>query len=190
MSVRRSVVLALAAIATVLVAPAAHADAGRSLFGLTDVSAERAQVGNLVAAAKFGTSAPIDDPVREQVLLDNVREQSIRLGIDPEVSVAIFRDQIEANKIVQRGLYELWTAHPELAPTERPDLVGEVRPILDRITTELLEQIKATQGVRTHPSCAPRLTVTRVVVSHLRDLDALHRTALQRAVASVCRAGA
>lgn len=183
--------VAMATTATVVFVPVADAatdgSGGRSLFGLTDVSAERVQVGDLVAAAKFGTSAPIDDPAREQVVLDNVRAQSIQLGIDPEVAVAIFRDQIEANKQVQRGLYELWTAHPELVPAERPDLVKDVRPRLDRITTELLAQIKSTRRARTHPSCPGHLIATEHIVYHTRDLDALHRGALNRALVSVCQ---
>jgi chorismate mutase len=183
--------VAMATAATVAFVPAAGAETadsgGLSLFELTDVSAERVLVGDLVAAAKFGTSAPIDDPPREQVVLDNVRAQSIQLGIDPEVSVAIFRDQIEANKQVQRGLYALWTAHPELAPKERPDLVRDVRPVLDRITTELLAEIKATQRARTHPTCPGHLIATEHIVYHTRDLDRLHRKALNRALFSVCQ---
>src|SRR5207245_2353416 len=153
-----------------------------SLVPLTDTSAERVQVADKVAAAKFGTPAPIDDPAREQVVLNNVRALSVQMGIDPEVSVAIFADQIEANKVVQRGLYALWTEHPELAPTERPDLVKEVRPILDRITTELLQEIKDTLQVRAHPSCDGLLIAARNHVSFARQLDTLHRTALTRAV--------
>ena len=137
---RLSVVM-LAVAGSIVAAPAAHAEDGgwparESLVPLTDAAAERVQVADLVAAAKFGTPAPIDDPAREQVVLNTVRTLSVQMGIDPEVSVAIFADQIEANKQVQRGLYVLWTAHPEQAPTERPDLVKVVRPILDRITSE------------------------------------------------------
>ena len=182
----------LAVAGSILTAPAAHADDGgwparESLVPLTDASAERVQVADLVAAAKFGTPAPIDDPAREAVVLNNVRTLSAQLGIDPEVSVAIFADQIEANKVVQRGLYELWTAHPELAPTERPDLVTVVRPILDRITGQLLGQIKDTLHARVHPSCFGQLIAAQNHVSHARALDALHSTALARAVPSVCR---
>jgi chorismate mutase len=183
----------LAVAGSVLAAPvAAPAEDGgwpalESLVPLTDASAERVQVADLVSAAKFGTPAPIDDPAREQVVLNTARTLSVQLGIDPEVSVAIFADQIEANKQVQRGLYALWTAHPELAPTERPDLVTVVRPILDRITSQLLEQIKETQHERVHPSCSGRLIAARLHVSQDRGLDDLHRAALTRALPSVCR---
>jgi chorismate mutase len=181
-----------ALVGSVLIAPAARADDGgwpvrESLVPLTDTSAERALVADKVAAAKFGTPAPIDDPAREKVVLDNVRALAVPMGVDPEVAVAIFTDQIEANKVVQRGLYALWTEHPEQAPTEKPDLVKEVRPILDRITTQLLEEIRDTQDARVHPSCHGQLTAATNHVSFDRALDSLHRTALARALLSVCR---
>jgi chorismate mutase len=187
----RTSVVVLALIGSVLTVPAAQAESSglpgqESLLQLTDVSAQRVQVADLVAAAKFGTPAPIDDPAREAVVLNNVRTLSTQLGIDPEVAVRIFADQIEANKVVQRGLYALWTAHPELVPTEKPDLVKVVRPILDRITVELLDQIKATQDLRAHPACFGLLTAARQLVSRQRHLDDLHRSALTRALPSVC----
>lgn len=157
-----------------------------SLVPLTGLSAERVLLADKVAAAKFGTPAPIDDPAREQVVLDNVRTLSIGMGIDPDESVAVFRDQIEANKQVQRHLYALWTAHPELVPAERPDLATEVRPQLDRITLRLLEQLKATDHVRARPSCPGRLVATRLFVSHDRNLDRPHRAALDRSLSSAC----
>lgn len=187
----RLLVATLAVTGSIMINPIAYAeDSGwpvhESLLGLTDLSAERVQVADKVAAAKFGTPAPIDDPAREAVVLNTVRTLSVEMGIDPDVAVALFTDQIEANKQVQRGLYALWTAHPELAPTERPDLVKEVRPILDRITVGLLDQLKATPHLRFHPSCRGQLTAARMLVSHGRHLDPLHRSALTRALPSIC----
>jgi chorismate mutase len=181
--------ITIAAAVTLVVVPSAGAtgSAPGSFVEMTDTSAERVLVGDKVAAAKFGTPAPIDDPAREQVVLDNVRNLSAQMGVDADRAVVIFRDQIEANKVVQRGLYALWTAHPELAPTERPDLVTEVRPILDRITVELLEQIKATQRLHTDPSCDGRLNAAEHVVSNHLDLDQLHRSALERATNNFCQ---
>lgn len=189
---RRSVAVFALVTGSILAVPTAQAEDGgwparESLLPLTDASAERVLVGDKVAAAKFGTPAPIDDPAREQVVLNNVRTLSVQMGVDPAVAVAIFADQIEANKQVQRGLYALWTAHPELAPTERPDLVTEVRPILDRITTQLLQQIKATEHVQIHRSCDGLLIAARNHIAFNRQLDALHRSALSRALPSVCR---
>ena len=157
-----------------------------SLAPLTDLIAQRLLVADKVAAAKYGTDKPIDDPVREQQILDDVSARAVGLGLDPEAVAAVFRDQIEANKVVQRGLYARWDAHPELRPTERPDLVKEVRPILDRITTELLNALKETEGVRSGDACELRLVLAAGRSAYAYRLDGLHLEGLGRAVLSVC----
>ncbi|MDC0765558.1 chorismate mutase [Streptomyces sp. HD] len=167
-------------------APVRAASVTPGLTPLTDLFAERLLVADKVAAAKYGTDKPIDDPVREQQILDDVGARAAGLGLDPQAVRAVFRDQIEANKLVQRGLYARWDAHPEERPTERPDLVKEVRPILDRITTQLLDTLKDTQRLRTSPSCEPRLYVAAARSAYGHQLDVLHLKGLQRAVPSVC----
>ncbi|MDW4909855.1 gamma subclass chorismate mutase AroQ [Streptomyces sp. ADMS] len=157
-----------------------------SLAPLTDLFAERLLVADKVAAAKYGTDRPIDDPVREQQILDDVLARAVGLGLDPAAVAAVFRDQIEANKVVQRGLYARWDAHPGLRPTERPDLVKEVRPILDRITTELLDALQETEGVRAGEACEPRLVLAAAHSAYGYRLDGLHVAGLGRAVPSVC----
>jgi chorismate mutase len=180
------VVLALAPQAVAAPSSIQHGALGR-LGPLTDLAVQRIMLGDKVAAAKFGTTQPIDDPAREQQVLDTVARMSVELGLDPAVSVGLFRDQIEANKVVQRGLFALWTEHPELAPTERPDLVTEVRPQLDRITRELLQELLETVDVRQPtPRCHAQLTVARVSANVIHRLDGLHRGALRVALGSVC----
>ncbi len=159
---------------------------GESLLTLVDVAAQRVQLADTVAAAKWGTDAPINDPAREKAVLDTVATKSTQLGIDPVVSLAVFTDQIEANKAVQFELYSRWSAHPDQAPITRPDL-GHVRPILDRITDQLLAELKATQQLQAEPPCAVRLTEARHRVERTRRLDPLHQDALDRALTSICR---
>jgi chorismate mutase len=150
------------------------------------LAAPRVQLADTVAAAKWGTDAPINDPVREQAVLDAVAAKSRQLGIDPVIARAVFADQIEANKAVQYGLYAQWRRHPGQAPTTRPDL-GQVRPIVDRITDQLLADLTATRQLRAEPSCADQLTGTRHRVEHARHLDQLHADALARALTAICR---
>ncbi|MDX8048706.1 hypothetical protein SK571_04890 [Lentzea sp. BCCO 10_0798] len=49
---------------------------------LTGLAVQRVQVADLVAAAKFGTAQPIDDPLREQQVLDGVRARAVELHLD------------------------------------------------------------------------------------------------------------
>ncbi|RNG22664.1 chorismate mutase, partial [Streptomyces botrytidirepellens] len=162
-------------------APAAHGQL-RPLAGL---SADRLLVADQVAAAKWGTDSPIDDPAREQQVLDAVAEQAREVGGDPGATVRIFRDQIEASKVVQRGLYRRWQADPSSAPTERPDL-GEVRLEINRINGELVRAIADAADARTAPSCPGLLLAGALATGHEKRLDGLHAVALTRALPSVC----
>lgn len=155
------------------------------LHGIADLAAQRLATADLVAAAKFGTSSPIDDPAREQQVLDTVAAQAVQLGADPDAVRAVFRDQIEANKFVQRALFQRWTDHPDQAPTTRPDL-SVIRVEINRINTELVQALADTAADRATPLCRPELGLAAVQVIHERKLDRLHIEALAQALPSVC----
>ncbi|MGW5860824.1 chorismate mutase [Streptomyces sp. NPDC055239] len=181
--------LAGAAAGAVAAAPASVASAGpyARLHPLVDLAAQRLATADLVAAAKYGTESPIDDPAREQQVLDDVARQARELGADPEATVRIFRDQIEANKVVQRELHRRWDADPAQAPTpeERPDL-AEVRKEINRVNGELVRGIADSPSARSAPSCRGLLAVAGLRVRHERQLDVVHTVALGRALPSVC----
>ncbi|MEV1023800.1 gamma subclass chorismate mutase AroQ [Streptomyces sp. NPDC050264] len=168
-------------------AAVAHADP-RALSAVASLAARRIALADKVAAAKYGTPAPIDDPARERQILDDVAARSAALGLDPALAQAVFRDQIEANKVVQRGLYARWDAHPEQRPADRPDLATVVRPALDRITTELLDALRELPPTRATPACAPLLTAVALRDAHAHHFDTLHLRGLARALPSVCAA--
>lgn len=155
------------------------------LLALVDLAAQRVQTADTVAAAKWGTGAPINDPAREQAVLADVAMRSTERGMDPATSVQVLTDQIEANKAVQYALYARWSAHPDQAPSVRSDL-AQIRPVLDRITAELLGQLKLTQAWRAGPGCATHLASARLRAQQARVLDQVHSDALSRALASLC----
>jgi chorismate mutase len=164
----------------------AHERSLGPLGSLTDLVIQRLLVGDQVAAAKFGTGKPIDDPVREQQELAVVRQSAVSLGINPDAAVSFFQQQINASKVVQQGLFDRWTAHPDQAPTSRPDL-GTIRTELDQLTTELLQQLVAQQPVLSHePGCRIDLSLADATGELLSHLDALHRHALQVALSQTC----
>lgn len=187
-SVCAAAAAALTGVATAVAAPApVRATAvAAGLTPLTDLFAERLLLANKVAAAKYSTDKPIDDPVRERQVLDDVAARAVGLGLNPDMVSALFRDQIEANKLVQRGLYARWDAHPEQRPTERSDLVKEVRPALDRIATQVLAALRETKELRAGSSCLPRLSVAAARSAYGHDLDLLQVAGLGRALPSVC----
>ncbi|HEX6355295.1 gamma subclass chorismate mutase AroQ [Actinophytocola sp.] len=164
--------------------PALSSDGLTPLVGL---AAERILLADKVAAAKFGTATPIEDPVREQQVLDQAAALAAEAGIDIPDTVQFFRAQIEMSKMVQRGLFDRWTRHPELAPTERPDLATEVRPELDRITVEFIDQLTATTDLRgPTPRCKISLVLSEMKTDHRYSLDRLHERALWGAIRPLC----
>ncbi|MEV0280197.1 gamma subclass chorismate mutase AroQ [Streptomyces sp. NPDC050610] len=172
--------------------PAAASSTGAyaRLLALADLSARRLATGDLVAAAKWGTGGPIDDPARERQVLDAVARQAAETGVDPAATVRIFRDQIEASKVVQRALHRQWEADPSTAPdpSERPDL-AEVRLKINRLNGELVRAIAGSGAARTARSCDGLLAVGAVRTRMARHLDAPHTVALARALPSVCEHG-
>lgn len=152
---------------------------------LTALAIRRLFVSDQVAAAKFGTGQPIDDPAREQKELNQIRQDATTRGIDPDAAMAFFQDQIIASKVVQKGLFQRWTAHPEQAPTPRPDL-GQIRHQLDEITTGIMQQLVATKPVRqASPPRQVRQPEALVSEAALNHLDDLHQRALSVALQSV-----
>ncbi|MET7990741.1 chorismate mutase [Amycolatopsis sp. NPDC005232] len=164
-------------------------EAGKSLGRLgplADLVITRLKVSDDVAASKFGTDSPIDDPAREQQVLEQVRKQASALGLDPISTTAFFQDQITASKVVQKGLFARWAAHPDEAPTTRPDL-GQIRTKLDQLTTDLLSELKTTVPLRNKRiTCTIELVVAAGSGAVFDNLDTLHRQALNVAVHSAC----
>lgn len=162
-----------------------HSSERDAIARLVDLAAARIAIADTVAAAKWGTHGSIDDPAREQVVLDAAAQGAADRGIDPAITATVFRDQIEASKVVQYGLFSQWSAVPEDAPTETPDLAA-IRPQLDAITGGLLDGLAATQDLRADGSCGAALRSARHDVERARTFDALHHRALGRALRSVC----
>lgn len=177
--------LVLASVPASASGPVSASVSGSSLWRLTDLAAQRVRIADQVAAAKYGTPSPIDDPAREQQIYDSVSAQAPALGLDPADAVRFFHAQIEANKVVQRGLYAWWNAHPSSAPTTRPDL-GQIRPVIDRLNAGLLTELAATLPARSARSCPTRRLVATGVADVVHHFDALHARALAEATSATC----
>jgi chorismate mutase len=145
----------------------------------------RLATADTVAAAKWGTPSPIDDPAREAQVLGAVAAQAADEGLSAGRVQQIFRDQIEANKEVQRALFGWWSVAPGAAPTVRPDLT-QVRPVLDRQNPDSLLQLREQEAVLAGPGCVPALVDAAVAVAAEQRLDPLHQATLARALVSIC----
>jgi chorismate mutase len=153
---------------------------------LVDLAVQRILVSDDVAASKFYTRTPVEDPLRERQVLAEAGRRSGEMGLDRAATIMFFRSQIEASKFVQRGLLARWQAHPDHAPGTSPDL-DAIRARLDELTDQLLEQLRSTQAVRRSATvCRARLLDVWSPVAAAHHLDALHRRALDVATESLC----
>ncbi|TDD57962.1 gamma subclass chorismate mutase AroQ [Kribbella antibiotica] len=151
---------------------------------LTDLVVRRINVGDAVAASKYFSGKPVDDPVREQQILVSVRASAVKLGIDPDETAAFFQAQIDASKVVQRGLLARWAQHPSSAPTTGPDL-DAVRKQLDQLTADLLAELVTVDRLRdSGVRCGISLLLATIPAGV--HLDRLHRQALKVATIGVC----
>ncbi|MFJ9821070.1 chorismate mutase [Streptomyces sp. NPDC101151] len=169
-------------------AVAGDATAEQALGNLVRLAGERVKTADTVAAAKWGTPQPVDDPARERAVLDSASAKAARLGIDQATVRRIFEDQITANKAVQRALYAQWRARPAERPTQRPDLAVQVRPVLDRIDSRLLTAIQQAQPLLTRPGCGAALNRYKAATVRAMGLDAVHQGGLDQALARICPA--
>jgi chorismate mutase len=161
---------------------------GAHLDRLVELVIQRLALAQDVAAVKIRQRRPIDDPVRELEILEsaaralNAPRSGRRLGIQ------FVRDQIEASKVIQRGLHHRWYRHPEEVPAADPDLGAEVRPELDRITAQIIRQINCLNQV----PCFADGDITDLVDKRFsatepgRQLPGLHRDAAVFALRSLC----
>ncbi|MGP3691413.1 chorismate mutase [Streptomyces sp. IBSNAI002] len=156
--------------------------------GLTELvraAAQRLLTADQVAAAKWISGAPIDDPDREQEVLDAMDAEAVRLGIDRHLVQRIFRDQIEASKCVQHHLHDRWRTHSAEGPAMAPDL-GAVREEINRLNTCLLLTGRDAQALLSGPRCAARREHARLAVARDLRLPPVHTRALHRALTSLC----
>jgi chorismate mutase len=104
---------------------------------------ERLDVAPDVARTKWNTKAPIEDLPREQQIIDGVSRRAPEYGLDPPLAASVFRAQIEASKMVQNALHAEWTAKAQPPFSTVADLGKDIRPVLDRLTPEMMRALAA-----------------------------------------------
>ncbi|MBF6473994.1 MULTISPECIES: chorismate mutase [Nocardia] len=164
-----------------------------SLDRLVALVVERLDTADAVAAAKWaaagehGVEPAIDDPAREAEVYDAMARLGTSRDLPENWVRQVFLGQIEAHKTVQRGLMLRWRFDPAAAPEATAGLAS-VRPAIDRVNVEILDQLATRRAQLTAPDCAERLARSVFGVFTTGGGDPLHRAALVRAAASLCPA--
>ncbi|MGW5115926.1 chorismate mutase [Streptomyces noursei] len=152
---------------------------------LARFAAQRLLTADLVAASKWISGAPIEDPDREQQVLEAMDAEAQRLGIDRAIVQRVFRDQMEANKYVQHHLHDRWHAHPDEAPTTAPDL-SDVREQINALNASLLLAIRDTESLLAQPSCSSYRDHAHAIVVRELHLNSFHSEGLRIALSNLC----
>ena len=108
---------------------------------LTVLMVERLAIAREVAWLKFQNDLPVKDPKRESELLARLVAQGNALGLSPAVTEAFFEAQIRASCTVQEELIRGWKRGDTLPAFAPKDLVRDIRPRLDTISQQMLEEL-------------------------------------------------
>ena len=99
--------------------------------------AERLSYMEDVGAYKAQNKIPVEDVEREKIVLSNAKELAAAHGLDPDSMERFFIAQISAAKAIQyRYKAELLTRE---IPTRPIDLQSDIRPELDRLSSDIVE---------------------------------------------------
>lgn len=174
------------ALAALSLAPIARAEGPSPLQPLVDAAAQRLQTADPVAANKFRTGGAIEDPRREQQVIDATTAEAGDRNIDPAYVRDVFRDQIDATVAVEHGLFSQWKLDPTTAPVSAPDLAVS-RTTIDGLNHAMVNEIVSQWPALHSPACRTDLANAVDEVAAARDLDPLYRRALDHATRSYCR---
>ncbi|WP_434572948.1 chorismate mutase [Pseudomonas sp. Z3-6] len=182
MTLRFKLCLALSAALLATTAEAASTRAPDDLTPLLNAIGERLAIADQVALSKWDSGKPVEDRQREREVIAAAVAQAPAYKLSGETVEAFFAAQIEANKMVQYINLSDWALDGKAPDLPRPDLVGEIRPQLDRLQKRLLQQLADFAPYRTDPHCPQWLAQA----THHNKQHPVHRLALIRATGGLC----
>jgi len=125
-----------------------------TLLALID---QRLAISEDVARSKWNSGAAVEDLARERDIVNAIGAQAVKYGLDPAFARAFFQAQIEASKVVQHTRLAQWRAANQAPFSNVPDLQRDIRPQLDRLTTELLTALAQALPALRAPGAEARL---------------------------------
>lgn len=142
---------------------------------------QRLDLAHSVAVHKWDNALAVEAPAREQLVLQQVHAAAHDYGLTPERATVFFADQIEANKMIQYGLIDRWTALGKRPPEQPRDLADELRPRLDMLQSTLLYELGRLDRLPLQDCPRKRADALASYAN-----DPLRHMALVRATAHVC----
>jgi chorismate mutase len=155
---------------------------------LVETSARRLSLAQEVAFSKWKTGTPVEDPPREEHVIASAVSEGKTEGLDPAVVSRFFRAQIEANKVVQSSLLATWHRVRKAPDHQAKDLATTIRPQLDEIQNQLIEELVTTASVRASSTCRLDLAsaLSGYLTTHQLSPVDVQATALKQSLAAFC----
>jgi chorismate mutase len=155
---------------------------------LVETSARRLNLAQEVAFAKWDTGTAVEDPPREERVIASAVAEGKSEGLDPTVVSRFFRAQIEANKVVQSSLLSTWHKVGRAPDHQTKDLATTIRPQLDEIQKQLIEDLVSTAPVRASTACRLDLAtaVNGYLTTHRLSAADVQATALKQSLVAFC----
>lgn len=125
-------------------------DARLAVDHLLQLVDERLAVAPDVAMAKWNSGDAIEAPQREAQILDRVVVDAAQAGVDESFAQAFFQHQFDASKVIQYRLHDQWERESRPPFDNPPDLAEDVRPVLDRLTPQLIDALRDFQRIATN----------------------------------------
>lgn len=155
------------------------------LVKLVDDAARRLQTADPVAASKYMTGGAVDDPTREQQVIDSVTAAAVVKHVDQAFVHDVFRDQIDATDSLEHSRFAEWKIDPGSAPRTAPDLSSS-RDVINGLNDAMVDDIAEQWNVLHSSACPADLDAARAAAAAELHLDPLYQTALGYAVHRYC----
>jgi chorismate mutase len=155
---------------------------------LVETSARRLILAREVALAKWDNGTAVEDPPREQRVIASAVAEGNSERLDPVVVSNFFRAQIEANKVVQSSLLSTWHRVGKAPDHQTKDLSATIRPQLDEIQKQLIDELVTTAPVRASSTCRLNLAsaLSRYLTTQQLSPVDVQATALKESLATFC----
>ena len=143
------------------------------------------QTADPVAASKWLSGGPINDPARVQQVIAAVSRDAQSAGVSTDYVTRVFTDQIDATEAIQYNRFSSWKLDPAAAPVAAPDLSAS-RQTIDGLNHQMVVEIAQEWPVLRSPECPATLASAKSAIAVSRALEPLYVQALDAATRSYC----
>jgi chorismate mutase len=177
--------MVIALVSTTTLPPRASADEVSPLTKLVDDVTQRLKTADPVAAAKYRSGGPVDDPTREREVINQVVATAVSRHVDEDFVRRVFRDQIDATDSLEHTRFAQWKIDPQSAPEAAPDLSSS-RNVINALNTAIVDDIAEQWSTLHTVACRADLDRAIAAVAAQQHLDQVYLPALGYATHQYC----